>query len=258
MNAIKTFSFGAAPVRVIEINNEPWFVASDVGAVLQLTNVRSSVALLDDDEKGVSTIDTRGGLQEIGIVSESGLYTLILKSRRPEAKPFRKWVTSEVLPSIRKTGSYGQPAIPQTYPELLRAYADECEARMALANQVKVDAPKVAFANDVLAADGEFLVGQVAYALSQKYMAFYAYLRKIHAMTVKNEPCADFVYRGLFTRRLRPYIRENGSSAVSITTYVTTKGVYWLHQRLIKDGLLPANYQIKLDLLTQAQGEREC
>ena len=255
MNAIKTFNFGASPVRIIEINGEPWFVASDVGAVLQLTNIRASIALLDDDEKGVNTIDTLGGTQEIGIISESGLYTLILKSRRPEAKPFRKWVTSEVLPSIRKTGSYGQPAIPQSYPELLRAYADEYEARQALANQVKVDAPKVAFANDVLASNGEFLIGQVAYALSQKYKDFYAYLRRIRAVTLKNEPYAEFVYRGLFRRRLRTYQRDDGSSAVSITTYVTTKGVYWLHQRLIKDGLLPANYQIKLDLLTQPQGE---
>ena len=255
MNAIKTFNFGASPVRIIEINGEPWFVAADVGAVLQLTNVRSSVALLDDDEKDVSTIDTRGGMQETSIISESGLYTLILKSRRPEAKPFRKWVTSEVLPSIRKTGSYGQAAIPQSYPDLLRAYADEYEARQALANQVKVDAPKVAFANDVLASNGEFLIGQVAYALSQKYKDFYAYLRRIRAVTLKNEPYADYVYRGLFSRRLRTYQRPDGSSAASITTYVTTKGVYWLHQRLIKDGLLPANYQIKLDLLTQPQGE---
>lgn len=255
MNAIKTFNFGAAPVRVIEINNEPWFVASDVGAVLQIANIRSSISCLDEDEKGVYSIDTLGGKQETGIISESGLYTLILKSRRPEAKPFRKWVTSEVLPSIRKTGSYGQPAIPQSYPELLRAYADEYEARQALANQVKIDAPKVAFANEVLASNGEFLIGQVAYALSQKYKDFYAYLRRIRAVTIKNEPYAEFVYRGIFTRRLSTYQRSDGSSAASITTYVTTKGVYWLHQRLIKDGLLPANYQIKLDLLTQPQGE---
>ena len=133
--------------------------------------------------------------------------------------------------------------------------ADECEARMALTNQVKEDAPKVAFANDVLAANGEFLIGQVAYALSQKYKEFYAYLRRIHAVTLKNEPYAEFVYRGLFTRRLRTYQREDGTSAVSITTYVTTSGVYWLHKRQIKDGLLPANYQIKLNLLTQPLGE---
>ena len=104
--SVASFSFENFPVRAINRNGEIWFVAADVGAVLELTNVRASVALLDDDEKGVNTIDTPSGKQEMSIINESGLYALILRSRKPEAKRFRKWVTSEVLPSIRKTGSY--------------------------------------------------------------------------------------------------------------------------------------------------------
>ena len=104
--SVASFSFENFPVRAINRNGEIWFVAADVGAVLELTNVRASVALLDDDEKGVNTIDTPSGKQEMSIINESGLYALILRSRKPEAKRFRKWVTSEVLPAIRKTGSY--------------------------------------------------------------------------------------------------------------------------------------------------------
>ena len=104
--SVASFSFENFPVRAINRNGEIWLVAADVGAVLELTNVRASVALLDDDEKDVNTIDTPSGKQEMSIINESGLYALILRSRKPEAKRFRKWVTSEVLPAIRKTGAY--------------------------------------------------------------------------------------------------------------------------------------------------------
>lgn len=100
------FNFESHTIRAINRDGDIWFVAADVGAVLELTNVRASVALLDDDEKGVNTIDTPSGKQEMSIINESGLYALILRSRKPEAKRFRKWVTSEVLPAIRKTGAY--------------------------------------------------------------------------------------------------------------------------------------------------------
>lgn len=98
------FVFNAMPVRVVQVNREPWFVAADVLAVLDLD--RKALERLDDDEKGVSSIHTLGGEQQMSIINESGLYSLVLGSRKPEAKPFKKWVTAEVLPSIRKTGAY--------------------------------------------------------------------------------------------------------------------------------------------------------
>lgn len=95
---------------------DPWFVAKDVCAVLGLSNNRKAVASLDEDEKGVTISDTLGGEQEMLTVSESGLYSLIFRSRKPEARAFRRWVTGEVLPSLRKTGSYGQPEEPVMMP----------------------------------------------------------------------------------------------------------------------------------------------
>lgn len=102
-----TFNQNSAPIRVQIINDEPWFVAKDVCEVLGITNSRDVVSRLDEDEKGVSVVPTPSGKQEMNLVNESGLYNLIFQSRKPEVKPFRKWVTSEVLPSIRKKGYYG-------------------------------------------------------------------------------------------------------------------------------------------------------
>ena len=100
-----------SPVRIVEKDGEPWFVARDVCKVLEITKVDSAIRNLDADEKGAHTVSTPGGNQEMTIVSEAGLYSLILRSRKPEAKAFKRWVTHEVLPSIRKTGAYLSPGM---------------------------------------------------------------------------------------------------------------------------------------------------
>lgn len=106
-----SFKFGDIDIRVINKEGEPWFVAKDVCKAIGLTNSRVSLLALDDDEKGVSSTYTLGGEQELAVVSESGMYTLVLRCRDAVNKgsvphTFRKWVTAEVLPSIRKTGKY--------------------------------------------------------------------------------------------------------------------------------------------------------
>jgi prophage antirepressor-like protein len=101
-----------ASVRIIERDDQPWFVAKDVCNTLGLDNVSMALTRLDDDEKGINPIDTPGGRQNLSIVSESGLYALILRSDKPAAKAFRKWVTSEVLPSLRKDGFYASRLSP--------------------------------------------------------------------------------------------------------------------------------------------------
>lgn len=88
------------------LEGEPWFVAADVCRALGLGNSSMAVSKLDEDEKGISLIDTLGGEQKLGIVNEPGLYALVLSSRKPEAKAFKRWITHEVIPSIRKTGGY--------------------------------------------------------------------------------------------------------------------------------------------------------
>ena len=108
---LSTFNFESKSIRTLAINNEPWFVAKDLCNAINISNYRDAIERLDDDEKGVALTDTLGGKQEMAVVSESGMYTLILRCRDAVKKGsiphrFRKWVTSEVLPTIRKTGKY--------------------------------------------------------------------------------------------------------------------------------------------------------
>ena len=107
MSKIIPFEFESYALRVnLDAAGQPWFVAADVCAALELPETHKAIARLDDDEKGRNSIPTPGGQQEMSVVNESGLYNLVLGSRKPEAKRFKRWITHEVLPSIRKTGSY--------------------------------------------------------------------------------------------------------------------------------------------------------
>ncbi len=105
-----TFNFGAHAVRVIVRDGQPWFVATDVAMALGYSSPKDAAEHLDADEKGSAITRTPGGDQRVTVINESGLYALVLRSRKPEARKFAKWVTSEVLPSIRKTGMYAKPA----------------------------------------------------------------------------------------------------------------------------------------------------
>lgn len=108
MNDMQIFNYNETPVRTVMKDNEPWFVLKDVCEVLGIGTTAKVAERLDADEKGMSEIHTLGGMQSVTIISESGLYNVILRSDKPQAKPFRKWVTAEVLPSIRRTGGYIQ------------------------------------------------------------------------------------------------------------------------------------------------------
>lgn len=116
MSDVIPFAFGDQLLRVIRRNGEPWFVAADVCRALGIKNHRDAIERLDDDEKGVGTSDTLGGEQQLAIVSESGMYAIVLRSQAAltpgtVAHRFRKWVTAEVLPSIRRTGAYAAPGL---------------------------------------------------------------------------------------------------------------------------------------------------
>lgn len=105
-NNVTIYQFEQNDVRMVQKGGEPWFVLSDLCKVLELSTPSRVSERLDRDEKGVSLIHTLGGAQKVTVVNESGMYAVILRSDKPQAKPFRKWITSEVLPSIRKTGKY--------------------------------------------------------------------------------------------------------------------------------------------------------
>lgn len=159
----QVFDFKGNEIRTAVIAGDPWFVAADLCTVLALSNRHSSLALLDDDEKGVHSMETPGGVQELAVVNEPGMYSLILRSRRPEAKAFKRWITHEVLPSIRKTGGYGNvPSLPQSFAEALRLAADQQEQIEAQAARIAADAPKVEYVDNFLRSDDTCLFRQLA------------------------------------------------------------------------------------------------
>lgn len=112
-DALQVFAFNGVEIRTVLIDSEPWWVAADVCTVLHHTNPTVAVAGLDEDEKGLSEVETPGGPQQMVIVNEPGLYSLTFRSRKKEAKAFKRWVTHEVLPAIRKTGTYSVPEEPK-------------------------------------------------------------------------------------------------------------------------------------------------
>lgn len=175
MNEIQTFEsdqFGT--VRAIrDENGEPMFVAKDVCAVLELKNPRSTLALLDEDEKGVHIVDTPGGEQQMTIVTEPGFYKLVMRSRKPEAKAFQRWVTHEVLPALRREGGYMVARADETPEELMARALKAADATLArvrdenarLTRRNQVLEPKAAFFDSVMESDGLISVRAAAKVL---------------------------------------------------------------------------------------------
>lgn len=158
MNELQIFNYNGNEVRTIQKDGEPWFVLKDVCEVLGISKYRDTADRLDPDERGPVRVDTLGGEQEMIAINESGLYNVILRSDKPQAKPFRKWVTSEVLPSIRKNGGYisGQSELS---PEELMAKAlkvaektlADREARISvLSVQNAIMAPKADYFDELV------------------------------------------------------------------------------------------------------------
>lgn len=177
MNDVTIFrkdEFGA--VRAVTLKGEPWFVAADVCRALGLGNSSQAIAKLDDDEKsGVIISDPHGREQVTRFISESGLYALVLSSRKPEAKAFKRWITHEVIPAIRKTGGYiaGQETMDddQLLANALmvaqRKIAERNKQLEAANEKIKADAPKVLFAETVEKAETCISIGTLAKILNQ-------------------------------------------------------------------------------------------
>lgn len=142
----RVFEYGDRPIRTVTVDGEPWFVARDVAAVLGLGNFHSSVSQLDDDERGLHSMETPGGSQDLAVVTEAGLYSLILRSRKPEARKFKRWITHEVLPAIRKTGRYGSEITRRELAQMVIEEADRADRAEALAaehqRRLAIAAPK--------------------------------------------------------------------------------------------------------------------
>lgn len=171
---ITPFAYGDQQVRVVTRDGEPWFVAADIAKTLGYRIAPDMVRSLDEDEKGTQIVRTPGGHQQMTIISEAGLYSAIMRSRVEGAKAFKRWVTHDVLPGIRKRGGYLTPAATEkalTDPDFIIRLAtslkEERARRQAAEAQIEADAPHTRFGRTISGTDGDLLVKQVADLITQ-------------------------------------------------------------------------------------------
>ena len=242
-------SFGT--IRTTEIEGEPWFVGKDVAVALGYINSRKALTdHVDAEDKGVTKRDTLGGAQEMTVINESGLYALVLSSKLPGAKQFKRWVTSEVLPAIRRHGMYADaPTVekmlddPDTMIRTLQALKEEREKRRALEQQAQADKPKVLFADAVSASHSSILVGELAKLLRQNGVdigqnRLFAWLRDNGYLirrtgTDYNMPTQRAMDMDLFSIKETAITRSDGSITISKTVKVTGKGQQYFVEKFL-------------------------
>lgn len=245
MNELKVFNseeFG--DVRTVTINGDPWFVGKDVAAALGFTNPRDAISThVFDEDKGVESIDTLGGKQKMTVINESGLYALVFGSRLKSAQRFKHWVTSEVLPAIRRTGGYQVPA-PQG-KELLALAVLEAQKTIDEQNKaIEQMKPKVIFANAVETSHTSILIGDLAKLLRQngvdtgqkrlfEQLRNEGYLMKTGSS--RNMPKQRYVADGLFQIKETVISNPDGSVRMTKTTKVTGKGQQYFLNKYLKN-----------------------
>lgn len=248
--AIQTYSNDALGVSVRTVageDGEPWFVAKDVCEALALSNTGQAIAGLDEDEKGSIIInDGTPGNPSKAIVSEPGLYSLVMKSRKPEAKAFKRWVTHDVLPAIRRNGGYMAARPGETREQLLaRALIVADEAMREKDARIAELEPKALFADAVAASDGTCLVGELAKMMRQNGVEvgqnrLFAWLREDGYLgrsgSNRNVPTQRAMEQGLFRIKETAVTHSDGHVTVSRTPKVTGKGQRVLMGRYCRAG----------------------
>lgn len=264
MNEIQTFNFKNSGVRTfVDENGNPWFCAKDVCDILGYKNSRDAVSRHTKSE-GVVKRDlvktlSNGRQQgfETTFIDERNVYRLVLRSEIPDAEPFQDWVCGEVLPTIRKTGSYGTPQTPAlpdfTNPAIAaRAWAEQYEKNQALQAQILLEAPKVQAAEDFLKSDGDHIIRKVAKALGVGVRFLYDWLRQKKIITKFNEPYAEFVTRGYLRPCPSYHEGHDGTRKCDLTTHITNEGIFYIWNRLKKEGHIPEGRQLQLEFLKEA------
>lgn len=246
MSNLQVFSnteFGQ--IRTTMIDGQPFFVGKDVAEILGYSNTRKAIAdHVDIEDKGVTKCDTLGGAQELTVINESGLYSLILASRLPGAKRFKRWVTAEVLPSIRKSGGYisGQENLSddQLIAKALIVAQRQLDERNRRIEEMR---PKEIFADAVSASHSSIIVGELAKLISQNGVSIgqnrlFAWMRENGYLIRKqgssyNMPTQRSMEQGLFEIKERSIANGDGSIRVTKTPVVTGKGqVYFINKFL--------------------------
>lgn len=247
VKVFETAEFGQ--VRTMLIDGDPWFVGKDVAECLGYGNGKSLTNAVanhvDEDDKGVTKMMTPGGIQKMIIINESGLYSLIMSSKLPSAKSFKRWVTSEVLPAIRKTGSYNMPNFNNPI-EAARAWADAQEAKQLAEAKVTEMAPKAAYCDDVIGAEGTEPITRIAKDYGKTAQQMNEILSQLHIQYAHKDKNGRIKYWLLYkehhdkgyTKNVS-YVIERGR--VSTSMCWTEKGRKFIYDTLKKMGIMPIN-----------------
>lgn len=241
MTQLQVFNFNSSDVRVVEKDGQPWWVAKDVCEVLGLTNPTMAIQELEEDERAKYSLGRQG---ESNIINEPGLYSLILRSRKAEAKQFKRWITHEVIPAVRKTGMYATSELldnPDLLIEAATRLKREREEKLRLQAQIEQDKPKVLFADAVSASKTSILVGELAKLLKQNGVEMgqkrlFAWLRENGFLirrngTDYNMPTQRSMELGLFEIKETSVTHSDGHITVNKTPKVTGKGqVYFINK----------------------------
>jgi anti-repressor protein len=255
MYGLQVFSYEGNEVRTVQKGSEILWVLKDVCGILGIEKYRDAATRLDDDEREPVLVDTLGGRQEMIAVTESGLYSIILLSRKPEAKKFKRWVTHEVLPTIRKHGAYVTPAKleelmndPDSWIKVLTALKEERAAKERLQLEATENKPKVIFADAVSVSEGTILIGELAKILKGNGIEIgqnrlFEKLRQDGYLikrkgTDYNAPTQKAMELGLFRVKETAITHSDGHVTISKTTKVTGKGQqYFINLFLGERGL---------------------
>lgn len=248
MNEIQTFDFDGSGIRTLTIDEEPYFVGKDVAQVLGYKDTTNAMkAHVDLEDSRGWQITTPSGIQTMKVINESGLYSLILGSKLPEAKRFKRWVTSEVLPSLRRNGMYAMDELldnPDLAINALQKLKEEREARRQLELQNEQMKPKALFAEAVETSSTSILIGDMAKLLRQNGVEvgqrrLFDWLRTngwlMKTGESRNMPTQKAMEKGYFEIRERTISNPDGSVRITKTTKVTGKGQVWLTNEFMGD-----------------------
>jgi len=251
-NLVQVFNYENSSIRISIVENQPWWIAKDLCDILDLGDTGRAVKRLEEDEgTRIEIAHPQNPDKTINVlaVNESGLYSLILGSRKPEAKQFKRWITREVIPSIRKYGGYLTPEKteeillnPDTIIRLATDLKNEREARQALETKVEEDKPKVIFADSVVASKSSILVRELAKLLQQNGVKtgekrLYEYMREKGYLIRKpgndyNTPTQRAMQMGLFEVKKTVITHSDGKITVNTTPKVTGKGQMYFINKL--------------------------
>lgn len=242
-NELQIFKYGLKEVRTIIKDGEPWFVAKDVCDILEIKNSRQAVSRLDDDEKNTVTLNDGIGNPNKTIVNEAGLYTLILSSRKPEAKQFKRWITHEVIPAIRKYGAYMTPEViektltnPDFIIQLATQLKQEREARIKAEKTVFLQTPKVEAFESLLETKGAHSLTSIAkiFGINRNKMIKFLRDKGVLLKLPRNYPAQKYLEEGYFIVR---YI-DISFNRSKPQTLVTPKGAEFIRQLLKEEKII--------------------